>query len=73
MKRRIIGVHSGHDASACLLVDNEIVCAISKERLNRIQHDSGDPIEYILSKLSLEASDIDLVVRSNWGLNALSC
>jgi carbamoyltransferase len=31
MPRRIIGIHSGHDSSACLLVDNVLVAAIARE------------------------------------------
>lgn len=66
---KIIGVHSGHDASACLLVGNTVVSSISKERLTRIKHDKGDPticVDYLLKNYGLEPSDIDLVIRSNW-------
>lgn len=69
MPRRIIGVHSGHDASASLLVDNVVVCSIAKERLTRVKHDHGDPVEcvdYILKHYRLTPKDIDLVIRSNW-------
>lgn len=69
MSKLVIGTHSGHDASACLLVDNKVVCAISKERLTRKKHDSGEPsecVEYILSNFKLEPKDVNLVVRSNW-------
>lgn len=69
MTTRIIGIHSGHDASACLLVGNVLTGAIARERLTRRKHDHGDPIEcvsYLLSHFSLKPSDIDLVVRSDW-------
>lgn len=69
MARYIIGVHSGHDASACLLRDNRIVFAIEKERLTRKKHDSGDPVEcidYLLESEGLLPHQIDLVVRNNW-------
>ena len=69
MSTRIIGVHSGHDASACLLVDNVLVGAIAKERLTRKKHDHGDPtecVEYLLKHFGLAPADIDLVIRSNW-------
>jgi len=65
----ILGVHSGHDSSACLLVNNKVEIAIAKERLTRKKHDSGDPIEcieYILKSMNLKKKDIDLVIRSNW-------
>lgn len=67
--RYILGVHSGHDASACLLKNNKIVCAIEKERLSRKKHDSGEPIEcieYVLNAEGISYSDVELVVRVNW-------
>lgn len=69
MPRYIIGVHSGHDASACLLRDNKIAFAIEKERLTRKKHDFGDPIEcvdYLLASEGILPRQIDLVVRNNW-------
>lgn len=69
MSRYIIGVHSGHDSSACLMRDNEIIFAIEKERLTRKKHDSGEPaecIEYVLKAAGITYSDVDLVVRVNW-------
>jgi carbamoyltransferase len=65
----IIGTHSGHDASACLIKDNQILFGIAKERLTRKKHDSGEPIEcieYLLDAASLTKQEIDLVVRTNW-------
>lgn len=69
MTKYIIGVHSGHDSSACLFKDNRLVCSIEKERLTRKKHDSGDPIqcvEYLLETEHIRRQDIDLVVRCNW-------
>ena len=69
MSTRIIGVHSGHDASACLLVDNVLVGAIARERLTRRKHDQGDPVEcvdYLLAHFGLAPADIDLLVCSDW-------
>lgn len=69
MSTRIIGVHSGHDASACLLVDNVVVGAIARERLTRRKHDQGDPVEcvnYLLAHFGLAPADIDLLVCSDW-------
>lgn len=69
MSTRIIGVHSGHDASACLLWDNVLVGAIARERLTRRKHDQGDPVEcvdYLLASFELTPADIDLLVCSDW-------
>ena len=69
MTTRIIGLHSGYDASACLLVDNVLVGAIARERLTRRKHDHGDPVEcvdYLLAHFGLAPADIDLLVYSDW-------
>lgn len=69
MSTRIVGVHSGHDASACLLVNNVLVGAIARERLTRRKHDQGDPVEcvdYLLEHFGLMPADIDLLVCSDW-------
>ena len=69
MARYILGVHSGHDSSVCLIKDGEILYAIEKERLTRKKHDSGDPtqcIEYLLEAAKILPQNVDLVVRNNW-------
>ena len=41
---RILGLNAFHgDASAALLVDGKLVCAVEEERLNRIKHCAGFP------------------------------
>lgn len=35
---KVLGVFTGHDQSACLLVDGRIVCLIEEERLTRVKH-----------------------------------
>lgn len=61
---RILGVNTGHDASACLLVDGTIVAIAAEERFTRIKHDSGFPmaaIGYCLESAGLNARDLDVV------------
>ena len=41
---RILGVHSGHDSSAALIVDGRIVADVAEERFSRIKHDAGLPL-----------------------------
>ncbi len=44
----IIGINANHaDSSACIIIDGKLVAAIEEERLNRIKHFSGYPIESI--------------------------
>jgi carbamoyltransferase len=60
----ILGFNSGHDASACLLVDGEIVAMAAEERFTRIKHDSGFPaaaIGFCLDAGGLRADDLDVV------------
>ena len=69
MSTRIIGVHSGHDAAACLLVDNILLGAIAREGLIRRKHDHGDTVEcvdYLLTRFGLAPADIDPLVCGDW-------
>ncbi len=61
----IIGLSCSHDASACLVRDGELICAIGLERLTRVKHD-GRPFlnqrltaDYCLNAFGLTAEDID--------------
>lgn len=66
-KDYILGVHTSHDASACLLCNGEIIVAIEKERLSREKHDLGtngveDVINYCLSYEGITIKDIRHIV-----------
>ena len=37
----ILGIHTGHDASACLFEDDNLIAFCKEERLNRIKNDGG--------------------------------
>ena len=44
----ILGINAYHgDASACLVVDGQLVAAVEEERFNRIKHWAGFPTESI--------------------------
>ena len=48
----ILGVHTGHDAAACIIKDGKLISAISTERLTRNKKDamiSTKVIEYVLN------------------------
>lgn len=57
-----LGLQTGHEASACLLRDGEIVAAISDERLTRIKNDGGKyndiSINWLLQYQGLQRSDL---------------
>ena len=61
---RILGVHSGHDSSAALIVDGRIVADVAEERFSRIKHDAGLPlrsIDYCLKSQGITMADVDMV------------
>ena len=60
----ILGLHFGHDAAACVVVDGEINNCILRERLSRIKHAISldmKTIDKALGMAGLSASQIDLV------------
>lgn len=62
MPVKILGIHDGHNASAVLLVDGQIVFAIQEERLTRVKNQGGIPqraIHEILERTGYQLSDID--------------
>ena len=64
---KIIGIHDGHNASACLMIDGKVICALGEERLTRNKHQYGFPyksIEKILDISNLSFNDIDKVAMS---------
>lgn len=65
----IIGIHDGHNASACLLSNGKIEYAIQEERLSRIKNHSTFPslaIEEILKYSNMNPCDIDYLVFSSY-------
>lgn len=54
-----------HDASAALLIDGKLSCAVSEDRFSGIKHHFGYPahaIQYCLQKEGLRFSDIDKIL-----------
>ena len=61
---RILGVHSGHDSSAALIVDGKIVADVAEERFSRIKHDAGLPlrsIDYCLKSQGITMAEVDMI------------
>ena len=65
---RILGLNAFHgDASAALLVDGKLFCAVEEERLNRIKHCAGFPTLAVRECLRIgriSPADIDHVAMS---------
>lgn len=53
-----MGVHTGHDRGAALLKDNELIGAISQERLDRIKHSRSYLLPYEAMEALLEYFDL---------------
>jgi carbamoyltransferase len=61
---KILGIHDGHNAAACLMVDGRMVMALQEERLRREKNYAGFPsqsIEFILAQNNLTLDEIDRV------------
>ena len=56
---RVLGIHDGHNASACLLEDGRVVAAIQEERLSRIKNSSGFPSRSVKAVLNIGNCSID--------------
>lgn len=78
---KILGLNAYHgDASACLLVDGQVVSATEEERIRRIKHWAGFPseaIKFCLEDAGLTLKDIDVITISrdpyaNFGLKVIS-
>ena len=65
-----LGLNFNHaDSSACMFIDNQLKTAVEEERINRIKHWAGLPIESIricLIENNLKFSDIDnITINTN--------
>ena len=78
---KILGLNAYHgDASACLLIDGQVVSATEEERIRRIKHWAGFPseaIKFCLEDAGLTLKDIDVITISrdpyaNFSLKVLS-
>ncbi len=64
MTLNILGIHIGHDSSACVVIDGEIIAASPEERFTREKNDAGFPlnaINYCLKQSNLSSDQIDII------------
>jgi carbamoyltransferase len=60
----VLGIHDGHNASACLLKDGSLIAALAEERITRSKNDCGYPkeaIETVLRMAGCHPTDLDTV------------
>lgn len=61
---KILGVRFGHDSSACLLVNGELIADVAEERFTRIKNDGSFPIsaiKFCLQRGKLDSEEIDAI------------
>jgi len=61
---KILGIHDGHNSSACLLVDGKIQYCLQEERLTNIKNYAGFPVRSvcaILKQADINLADIDII------------
>lgn len=61
----VLGIHLGHDSSAALIRNGEVVGAIQEERFTRVKNYSGYPRfsqKYLLNEAGIDTKDIDALV-----------
>lgn len=64
----VLGLNQNHDASAAVVVDGELICAIATERLNRTKHSASNvrqAVDYVLTTAGMPIEEVDLVVECN--------
>ena len=64
----ILGIHDGHNASAALIIDGKLECAVAEERLSRQKNHYGFPekaIKCVLKKGGIKSTQIDKVAMSS--------
>ncbi len=68
-----LGIHIGHDRGACIIKDNEVIAAISQERLDRIKYSRSSEIPFqaidsILKYCNIKPKDISCIGLSYDGI-----
>lgn len=65
---KILGISEGHNCTAALMIDGQIMACASEERFSRLKNDVGYPqkaIDFCLNYAGITALDLDLVAFSN--------
>ena len=63
----ILGIHDGHNASATLIINGKLACAIGEERLSRDKHQYGFPakaIQAVLDSSNITINEVDRIAMA---------
>ena len=66
MKKYILGITyvSGHNSSAAIIYENQVIAAIEEERLSRVKSDNSFPnkiLEFCLGYCKITADEIEFI------------
>jgi carbamoyltransferase len=64
---RILGIHDGHNATACLYDSGRILAIVSEERFSRRKNQSGFPtlaVRWLVDEYGLDAKNLDVVAAA---------
>lgn len=64
LQMKVLGIHDGHNASACVMDDGEVISVLQEERITREKNKSGFPvlsIRHILDCSNVKASDLAVI------------
>jgi carbamoyltransferase len=65
----ILGLHTGHDGSVCVVKDGRLVVALSSERITRQKKSGGVPnavLDAVLDAGEVRLADIDAIAMTDW-------
>lgn len=65
----VLGLHYGHDGSACIVKDGKLLVAISSERITKKKKFIGvtnEVIDYVLDVAGITDKQIDYIALSDW-------
>ena len=65
---KVLGIHIGHDSGSSLIIDGQIVADVSEERLVRIKHYAGLPvnsIHFCLTAGKISFDELDFIAISS--------
>ncbi len=69
---KILGIHDGHDASACLMINGKVISANQEERFSKLKGDYGLPLNAIkscLKQAKIKITDIDEIAVASHKIN----
>jgi carbamoyltransferase len=71
----VLGIHDGHCASACVMINGRLRAFAAEERFSRLKNDHGYPrlaVEYCLREAGLAATDIDEVAFASTSMGTFA-